>query len=92
MNGCTYTHETSPLYEVIRTFVMLRLKQFKSRPSKQTKQFEVKVNEDKLWCEDNPLVFTHRCPSPPLRAATRGPTGSVDVRSNLADHPAKSGV
>lgn len=85
MNGCTRTHEASLLYEV-------QLTRCKSQPGKQTTQFEVKVSEDKLWCEDNPLVFTPRCPSPPLRAATRGPTGSVDVRSSLADHPAKSGV
>lgn len=92
MNSCTYSHEASLLYEVIGTFVMLQLIQCKSQPSKQTKQFKVKVNEDKLWCWCNPLVFTPRCSSPPLRAATRGPTGSVDVRSNLADHPTKSCV
>lgn len=91
-NSCTYTHEASLLYEVIRAFVMLQLILCESQPSKQTKQFKVKVNEDKLWCEDNPLVFTPRCPSPHLCPATRGSTDSVDVRSNLADHPAKIGV
>lgn len=38
------------------------------------------------------LVFTHRCPSAPLCAATYGPSGAFDVCSSLADNPAKCGV
>lgn len=49
-----------------------------------------KINE--LGVTNQPSVFTHRCPSAPPCAATHGPTGSVDVRSSLADHSATSGI